>query len=523
MFDYLQKFNKLPKDLRDKVSTPEVMKVIEELENKYGIDLASVAMKVMVKEIDYDNLVMYLVSEFNMADTMATTLTQELKEKVFKSVSDYLAKEKISIDKEPDVLPQLKLTPEGPIEEIKTSDFYFAPEDEEEIRVLARKIQDEIKPRLPDVNIKAKLDDIVRQTKINFSSSELIDRFKQILASFLRGIRDKIETRLALTKSIEQGGLGLDRDSAEKVLSIAESISLTKSKEEVIKPSAIKVLEDELKKVPSPVTGQTIAKPVKQKVDQEKLSTLLKTGARDIEYDLAKELKKKDIGKEKKPLDVSHEIAPPPPRLVKPRPASLPASPRGESQGGPASPGQGGRTSTPLPDLPTTLPVKRTDEIKEVIGKSVITPDKLTVKLEGKAPKSQAVTPTISLRRASIAEGKVKIEDVKVPRIVTPIEELKYLELVNFRRLSKDAVEAVNKIKEKINFLEEEKYSKRLEGIKAWRMSPVNKLYLDIGQASIAKKKPISVIIEERIKAGEKYLSNQEFKAVMDLNRSLRF
>ncbi len=508
MFDYLQKFNKLPKDLRDKVSTPEVMRVIEGLENKYGIDLASIVMKVMVNEIDYDNLVMHLVSEFNMADTMAVTLTQELKEKVFKSVIDYLAKKEAVPRKERDILSRPEPFSESPKGEIKTSDFYFSPEDEEEIRVLARKIQDEIKPSLPDVNIKAKLDDIARQTKIHFSSSELADRFKQILASFLRGIRDKIETRLALTKSIEQGGLGLNKDSAEKILLIAESVSLVKNKEKVIKPPAIKVFEDELKQAPSSVTSQIIAKSAKQKIDQEKLSTLSKTGARDIEYDLAKELKKKDTSKEKKPLDVSHEIAPPPPRLVKPRPAS---------------PSQDRQTSPPLPDLPITLPVKRTDKEEKVIKKIAVISGQPIVKPESKIDKSQTVTPTINLRRTGVAEGKVKVEDVKVPRVVTPIEELKYLDLVNFRRLSKDAIEAVNKIKEKINFLEEEEYSRRLEGIKAWRMSPVNKLYLDIGQASIAEKKPVNDIIEERTKAGEKYLSNQEFKAIMDLNKSIRF
>ena len=500
MFDYLQKFNKLPKDLRDKVSTPEVMKVIEELENKYGIDLASIVMKVMVKEIDYDNLVMYLVSEFNMADTMAVALTQELKEKVFKPVIDYLAKKEAALEKESDILSQPEPFFESPKGEIKTSDFYFSPEDEEEIRSLTRKIQDEIKPPLPDVNIKVKLDDIMRQAKIHFSSSELVDRFKYILASFLRGVRDKIETRMALTKSIEQGGLGLDRDSTEKILLIAESISLVKSKREVIKPPAIKVLEDEIKKAHGPVTSQIIAKPAKQKIDQGKLSTLPKTGARDIEYDLAKELKKKDISKEGKPLDISHEIAPPPPRLVKLR-----------------------RTSPPPPDLPATLTFKRTDEEEKIIKKRAVALEQPIVKPESKVPKGQIVTPTIILRRTGAAEGKVKVEDVKVPRVLTPIEELKYLDLVNFRRLSKDADEAVNKIKEKINFLEEEEYSKRLEGIKAWRMSPVNKLYLDIGQISIAEKKPIKVVIEERTKAGEKYLSNQEFKAIMDLNKSLRF
>jgi dsDNA-specific endonuclease/ATPase MutS2 len=108
------------------------------------------------------------------------------------------------------------------------------------------------------------------------------------------------------------------------------------------------------------------------------------------------------------------------------------------------------------------------------------------------------------------------------PRIMGPIDELKYMSLINFRRLDKDPFKAAEKIKEKINLLEEE-YSKKVEGIKAWRSSPVNRLYLQMGEASISHKKPIDVIIEERRNEGKEYLNNKEFEAIINLNRELRF
>jgi len=136
------------------------------------------------------------------------------------------------------------------------------------------------------------------------------------------------------------------------------------------------------------------------------------------------------------------------------------------------------------------------------------------------------MTPKIKplIRLAVEPESKVRVEDVKfVPRVMGPIDELKFLDLINWRRLDKEPAKITKKVKEKIELLEEESYAKRLEGIRCWRLSPVNRLYLAMGQASISNNQPVDVIIEERKKQGEEYLTSQEFEAIMDLNRELRF
>ena len=104
-----------------------------------------------------------------------------------------------------------------------------------------------------------------------------------------------------------------------------------------------------------------------------------------------------------------------------------------------------------------------------------------------------------------------------------PLDEIKYMDLINFRRLDREPVKSAEKIKSKINLLAEEDYGKRLEGVKFWRLSPINKLYLEIGSSSISENKPVDVIIEERKMAGLDYLTADEFKVIMDLNKSLRF
>ena len=125
---------------------------------------------------------------------------------------------------------------------------------------------------------------------------------------------------------------------------------------------------------------------------------------------------------------------------------------------------------------------------------------------------------------ASVGLGKVKMEDVKhVPKLSGPIDELKEMDLKHFRRLEDDAKGAVKKIKDKISFLEEEGYGKKLAGVKAWRQSPLNKTYLRIGQEAIKNKKGISIAIAEKQEENSDFLTEPEFEAIMALNKSLRF
>ncbi len=175
-------------------------------------------------------------------------------------------------------------------------------------------------------------------------------------------------------------------------------------------------------------------------------------------------------------------------------------------------------------------------EILEERGKDKVALPKLSsLKEVTESPKSDITSKLISpinIRRPQAREtgqstgqtGKVKMEDVKyVPKLMGPIDELGEMDLVNFRRLSQDPATAAAKIKEKLKNLEDEGYSQKLSGIKAWRQSPVNKLYLTIGQESMNHKKPVNIIIEDKKTANQDYLTDQEFTAIMDLNKSLRF
>ena len=62
MFDYLLKFKELPRELREKFSSPAVMDAINDLEKKYHINLATLVIKVAVREIAVDKLAEFIVN-----------------------------------------------------------------------------------------------------------------------------------------------------------------------------------------------------------------------------------------------------------------------------------------------------------------------------------------------------------------------------------------------------------------------------------------------------------------------------
>ncbi len=405
MLGYLQKFNNLPDALKQKVSNAEAMKKIEALEKKYNIPLAALIMKVMVKEVDLENSREYLLKE-NLTEQQAENLALDLKKDIFSFKRE-----------EP---------------KAKSANFFFSPEDEEEVRKLAEQIVKSENSAMAAESADDKLKKIISMAQINFGSADLAGRFSQILRTYLRGIRNKLDTKASLIKPFSNGGLSFDEDSADKVMALADKVLNSKSAMPIIKPLP-KIKIPELEK-------------------------------RDAAYDFSKLAAK---------LDTAHELAPLTPKVVKKEPEK------------------------------EKIPEKK--EIPAVERKNTV------IKKRFESENSNS-------------GNKTKIEDVKyIPRVMEPIDEIKYMDLKNFRRLDSDPFKSADKIRSKINLFEEENYGKRLESIKLWRSSPINKLYLETGNLSIGGNKPVDVIIEERKRNNQEYLTADEFKAIMDLNKSLRF
>lgn len=226
---YLEKFKKLPKELRDEVSSEESVRVLEEIEKRYNLALAKVVILVMIKEVKMDDLEGFLIKEFGIDEEKAKLVKKDLREKIFGGVRKYLEsgisnqesgirsqelgimeerrerekerEEDLRIKKQEQALPMI-LDLEG---------------DKEEITKL-RKLYESTKGEKETLDKKA--EEIIRRSGLRSENEEMERRFKNIILAQLKGIRKPIETKEVLMRAKEMGGTGMREEEAEKITRI---------------------------------------------------------------------------------------------------------------------------------------------------------------------------------------------------------------------------------------------------------------------------------------------------------------
>jgi hypothetical protein len=513
MINYLEKFNNLPDVIKQAISSEEAMAAIAEIENAYDVSLATVIMRVVVKDISILDLSKFFVFEHEMDAKRAEDLVKELKAKVFYLIADYLGFES---DKRAPSALEMKIKSEigGDIKKAASSSFFFSSEDEEEVSELAKKVnsfvdKDELTRQKEELTkqMDMKLNMILNQITVKFSSMEMTNRFRYVISAYLRGIRNRIDTRQVLKKDIPSGGLEFDDILVDRILSIVDKVNTEEIKKDDIKKPAgrISVPED------------AIANRSDNK--KEAYNELKLAGVRDMDYDFSKFTAAKNVETEKLKVEVEEagtEAELEKKKSEKPKEKNdeivIDLSVREKLDSIINEVSQEYMAKKPE----TTVPIKTPELQMEKAGieeKKSIEPNLQSDNIN-----------IVNIRQPAEDSGRRRMEDVKyVPKLTGPIEELGEMTLVDFRRLSHDPSVSARKISEKISILEEENYGQRLAGIKAWRQSPVNKLYLEIGRQSISNKMGVEEVINNLRNAGSDFLTSDEFSSIMDLNKDLRF
>lgn len=308
-----------------------------------------------------------------------------------------------------------------------TSDFYYSLDDEEEVNAEKDKLK-EFGDVQSETDGERAAKAIIQTLNLSFPEEIIKKRLVAIVNSRLKDIRDFIQTKEMLMRSVKVGGMGYDQNLATKVM-------------ELIEKEATIIHGHPLPKIHKPKT-----------------------------------------------------VPPPPPKPIQPRVAPAP----------PASP-----------------PV---DQSKPQIAQA---PRPIVRKQEVKSQpqaRQHIVTAIPSIRRPALDSGRPRMDDIKKPtKVMGPIDEIKELSLNDFRRLGENAAARLAKMEEKLDLLQEDSFVKRAEGIAAWRQSAVYKLYLEIGQQSISQNKPVQEVINNRSAQRLSVIDFQEFEAIADFNKSLRF
>ncbi|MBT4277319.1 hypothetical protein HOD96_01035 [Candidatus Falkowbacteria bacterium] len=362
------------------------------------------------------------------------------------------------------------------------SELIFNKSDEEELKTFENKTK-ELKFSAGEmIDWEKKAENIMLELNIDLSSDLLKNRFKNILISVLKGVRNFIDLKDVLEKRVEEGGMGFKGDLAEKIIEAVRA----DHKNKPIKDEPVSGREISPPKVDLPETREQRIKPIENeasktnKADMDKVSSAFGLPEKGENHENTKTQKHKNIGLFGK--DTGNQIMKPIKREVKVNKIN-----------------------------------EARNEARE-INESIPTKPGILKKLFSNKKKEQ--TPKL---------GKPKIEDIKKvkikeePRLVGPIEEIEALTIDDFRDWSDDPLKSAENIKIKINVLAEESLEKGSLGIKAWKKSEISKLYLNILNSAMIKHLPVSQIIKNLEEERKITLTEKEFEAIAKLNQNLRF
>lgn len=335
---------------------------------------------------------------------------------------------------------------------------------------------------------------IIARSGAKFRSEDIARRFRMAIEARLRDIRDHQETLDLLMRPSSVGGLGIPKPQAEKVLGIVEEeFGVLHGRADGARSTdtAIRAPHPARHTSPAPAPTTAITAQLVHPVPPTRTADDRKPEAQSV------------------PLNTERRIPAIPPPPPPPPTAMLvhPVPPALEQQ-----------APTPSPVQRKPLPVIARSRSDEAIP-STAAPG-LSRSPTGSLVMTQqrsSVTPAVS------STGRPKVQDIRSvpPRLVGPIEELAALTLEDFRKIAATPADAAARIAQKLELLERDSYTKRAEGLRAFRGSPLMAMYGALVNAAITGKRTVEAELAAR-GSDRAVMTSDEFHALATLNAQLR-
>jgi hypothetical protein len=140
-------------------------------------------------------------------------------------------------------------------------------------------------------------------------------------------------------------------------------------------------------------------------------------------------------------------------------------------------------------------------------------------------PHAPAVRISASSVAAADTTPRPRMEDVrpgKPPSGVTgPLQELRSMTLAAFRRLAKTPEASAARVRQMVELVGQESFTRRVEAVRAWQESPLQRQYLTLVAQAFASATPLQTLLAQKKATGEDVLSTAEVNAVVSLNVGL--
>jgi hypothetical protein len=148
--------------------------------------------------------------------------------------------------------------------------------------------------------------------------------------------------------------------------------------------------------------------------------------------------------------------------------------------------------------------------------------EKRTEKYKQTTVKQPAENPT-TVKNLSVQSGKGPVTDVRKPkRLIGPIDEIRHMNVDDFRRMPGSIADAIENIKDDIFQIGQHDPGRHIKAIEAWRGSPLVKYYQSILSQTLQTGAPVKKTLSDR-EANPKKLTIEEFDGIRSLNSNLRY
>ncbi len=357
------------------------------------------------------------------------------------------------------------------------ADFIFHPDDKQQLEEVAKTIPKDTSHKY---SVEKIVNRLIEKQGLKFDKANK-DFFTNVIFDFFRNRKKIIAVRDLLSNQVFIGKNKLSEDIVDSILSVIKGI-----KNKISTVGGLVVRMEDMPPQPIPPKIKPEFKlPAEKPAPVKKSAPVKKPAPEPIP------VKKKEF-----------ELPPAP--VIKPKPKPAPV-----------------KAPKPAPKLdeetkPLEVKISKTDTTalpKVMRPGAQVAKQQVTDVVKPQPPKEEVASKKIASKKIISSEKTLS----------GPIEELKSMTLNNFRYLGDSAQERIDKILEKIKFLEKDGYTKKALGIDAWRQSKVYQMYLDLGAESMAQNKEVANLIEDYKKEGKEMLSIAEFSGISDLNKQLRF
>lgn len=347
--------------------------------------------------------------------------------------------------------------------------------------------------------------DIKKRAGITITEDVLERRFRSVVLSWIRQVRDDIQTRQTALRETRVGGLGFDAAGADRFIDALRALRDERGQElrELAEeqPAIAGVEEVNIDVEATPPLAADTAKKTKIALPLPTHSPINPATSRPTRSTSSNPVVER-IERTERIIESHKEIAAPKrvQQIASPAPKAV------------------------VPPAVTTMVASAAKNMPEEIRKEIersrdpasakASADKQEIEA-GHAPAGSldhsltAQTPP-SIRRPVTDSGRPRMADVRAPqKLYGPVDELAALTVADFRRLSSDPAEAVRKIRHKLALLEDESLTRRAEGIQALQKSPLYRAYAQRMMAAV----------NGGTAPGD--LTDAELRAILELNKKM--